>query len=270
MSASLSQRVKARARELGPVEVGICASGSLTGNHDSLDRILPGHRSVVVVLFPHSEAALSSADLEEKKYDTLFCYHEAGRVSQYLARYLEAEGYASAAVPAFLPLDMSDEKMGMVGAVDLRRAAVESGLGGWGKNGLLVNARVGPRLRLGGLVTAAELEPDKRLASSPCVEKCRLCLDACPPHALLGDGKIDRKLCGEELFTYGLRAFTRLLRDVATVRNEEEARELLYTQRTREIWQALESGSYYHCWTCQSVCPVGKRFSTAEGRSSRG
>ena len=40
------------------------------------------------------------------------------RISHQLTRYLEAEGYQAVAVPAFVPLDMGDSKMGMVGAID--------------------------------------------------------------------------------------------------------------------------------------------------------
>jgi len=219
--------------------------------------MLPDHRSVVCILVPHSETALASPDLHVKKYDTIFSYEEVARISHRLARYLEAEGYPSLAVPAFLPLDMADERLGMVGALDWKRAAVESGLAAWGKSGLAVSPRFGPRMRIGGVLTIAELDPDERLDFSPCGD-CKLCIEACPVGALLGEGKIDKKRCAENIFSYGLRAFTRLLVDVATAGSEERAKEIVHSYRTRELWQALETGNYYYCWACQSACFVGK------------
>lgn len=254
---NLAEQVKTKATELGAAGVGICSPSALPHNRASMDRMLPGCRSVVCVEYPHSETALASSDVHLKQYDTIFCYSEVARISHQLARYLEAAGYRSVAVPAFIPLDMGDGKMGMVGAIDWKQAAVESGLGSWGKSGLVVSPRYGPRIRLGGIITTAELEPDGKLDVSPC-HTCRICIDKCPAGALLGDGKISKKLCAEHIFSYGLRAFTRLLVDVATAENEARAKEVVYSYRTRELWQALETGNYYYCWTCQGCCPQGR------------
>ena len=46
--------------------------------------------------------------------------------------------------------------------------------------------------------------------------------------------------------------------DVAKAKDETKAKESVYSYRTRELWQALETGNYYYCWTCQSSCPVVK------------
>ncbi len=253
----ITRQVKAKALELGAGVVGICSSLALSDNLASLNTMLPESRSVVCILFPHSETALSSTDVYLKQYDTIFCYGEIARISHQLARYLEGEGYQAVAVPAFLPLDMADEKLGMVGAIDWKRVAAESGLASRGKSGLAVSPRFGPRMRIGGIITTAELRPDQKVAFSPC-DGCQLCVESCPAGALARDGGVDKKRCGEHVFTYGLRAFTRLLTDLATAGEESRVREIVMDRRTREIWQALETGNYYQCWTCQSVCPAGK------------
>jgi len=253
----LSERLKTKAGELGAVEVGICTTQALPHNMATLDRMLPECRSVVCIMFPHSETALASSDTYLKQYDTIFCYGEVARISHQLARYLEGEGYQAVAVPAFVPLDMSDGSVGMVGAIDWKQSAVESGLASWGKSGLVVNHRFGPCVRLGGLITTAVLKPDEKSDFSPC-GNCEVCIESCPASALLGDGRLDMKRCAEHIFSYGLRAFTRLLVDVATAKDETRAKEVIYSYRTRELWQSLETGNYYNCWTCQSCCPVGK------------
>ena len=254
----LSEQIKSKARELGAVEVGICTPLALPHNTASLERMLPKCRSVVCIMFPHSETALASSDVYLKQYDTVFCYNEVARVSHYLVHFLEAEGYQAVAIPAFIPLDMGDDKMGMVGAIDWKQAAVESGLANWGKSGLVVNPRFGPRIRLGGVVTTAKLKPDEKREFSLC-GNCQVCIDSCPASALLENGQIDKKRCGEHIFSYGLRGFTRLLVDIAKAKDKATAKESVYNYRTREIWQTFQSGNYYNCWTCQSCCPVGKQ-----------
>jgi len=251
-----SARLKTRAKELGASEVGICRPEALPHNMASLTSILPGCRTVLCVAVAHSATALTSPDIYVKQYDTIFCYTEVARISHELVRCLEAEGHRAVAIPAFLPLDMSDGRMGMVGAIDWKQAAVESGLGSWGKSGLVITPRFGPRIRLGGVITTADFPSDTRLAWSPCKD-CETCIRRCPSGALLGDGRIDKKRCGDHIFSHGLRAFTRLLVDLSGATSTAAAREIVYVNRTRELWQALETGNYYYCWTCQGTCPVG-------------
>ena len=253
----LSEQLKTETCDLGPAEIGICTPLALPHNMDSLESMLPKCRSVVCIAFPHSETALASPDIYLKQYDTIFCYSEVARISHQLARYLETKGHQAVAVPAFIPLDMSDATMGMVGAIDWKRAAVESGLASRGKSGLALTPRFGPRVRLGGLITTAELKSGEKLDFSPCGD-CQLCIESCPARALLGDGWMDKKRCGEHILSYGLCAFTRLLVDISTAGEEAAVKEIIYSYRTRELWQALETGSYYYCWSCQSSCPVGQ------------
>ncbi|MFQ5925499.1 MAG: 4Fe-4S binding protein, partial [Dehalococcoidia bacterium] len=220
-------------------------------------------------MFPQSATALASSDICLKQYDTHFSYSEVARISHQLARYLEAEGYRAVAVPAGIPLDMSDDKVGMAGAIDWRKAAGESGLASRGKSGLAVNRRFGPRFRLGGLITTAELKPDEKLDFSPC-DNCELCVESCPVGALLGEGQIiDKKRCREHALSYGLRAFAQLLVDVATAKDKSSAKEVIHTYRTRELWQALETGNYYYCWTCLASCPVGKTHPEVAAKTTR-
>jgi len=101
----LGEQLKSKACDIGSIGVGICAPLSLPHNMASLNRMLPKSRSVVCIMFSHSEAALASSDIYLKQYDTVFCYSEVVRISHQLARYLETEGYQAAAIPAFVPLD---------------------------------------------------------------------------------------------------------------------------------------------------------------------
>lgn len=255
ISAGLGQQLKVKAEELGAV-AGFCPSAALAANEGTMNRLLPGHRSVVCLAVPHSRTALKSQSVQVKQFDTVYTYQQVARVSHLLARYLEEAGHRAVAVPPALPIDMGDEKMGMIGDVSWRAAAVESGLGAWGKSGLVVTKGWGPRVRLGGVLTTVELDYDPRGAEDFCGE-CERCLAACPVQALKGAGVVDKSRCGEALFTYGLRAFTRFLRDLTSAQDETGRKNLIYSQRTRELWQNFHTGNYYYCWECQAVCPKG-------------
>ena len=80
------------------------------------------------------------------------------------------------------------------GILSLKHAAVLAGLGKMGKNTLLVNERFGNMLWLGAVLVSAELEPDPLAGYEGCHQKCTICLDVCPQHALDGV-TIDQKRC---------------------------------------------------------------------------
>lgn len=72
----------------------------------------------------------------------------------------------------------------VIGVFGHRLAAVRAGLGWIGKSCSIINPEVGPRLRLGTILTDAPFEPDAPIESrcGSCVE----CMKACPVSALYG------------------------------------------------------------------------------------
>lgn len=152
---------------------------------------------------------------------------------------------------------MSDEKMGMVGPIDLRRAAVEAGIGSYGKSGLVLLKGFGPRVRLGAILTTANLRPTAKRASSLCPTHCQVCLLGCPSKALLGGGKVDKRACGRVVFEFGLRGMTKFVGEMLSTSTEERT-QMLKSRPFRELWQTLVSGNYYYCFECQANCPIGK------------
>ena len=66
-----------------------------------------------------------------------------------------------------------------------KHAAVAAGLGVWGMNNLLLTPQYGPRQRLVSVITCAPLVPDPLITEPVCLgEKCSLCIEGCPAHAL--------------------------------------------------------------------------------------
>jgi len=97
-----------------------------------------------------------------------------------LSTMLEARGYEAFPVP-------SSQRTGthrLSSIFPHRIAAYLAGMGWIGKSGSLVNQTFGPRVRLGTVLTSAELPPDNPLNDS--CGKCNLCTEACPAQAIKG------------------------------------------------------------------------------------
>jgi epoxyqueuosine reductase QueG len=245
------------AKELGAVAAGITAVEALIERKAIDLDILPSARSIVVIACGHSRAALDSKNLQIKQNDTIATYEKARNISKELAMALEKEGHGAVAIPGFIPIDMTDGKQGMVGAIDLRRAAVEAGVGNYGKNGLLLVKGFGPRVRLGAVLTTVSLKPTKKKNRFPCPTDCQICILGCPSKALLGGGEVDKRACGRMVFQFGLRGMTKFVGEMLNASSEKRS-EMLKSHAFRELLQTLVSGNYYYCFECQTLCPIGK------------
>jgi epoxyqueuosine reductase QueG len=252
----LTRTVKDVALASGASMVGIVAVESLAEHIESIFNILPTARNVVVVATKHSLAAIRSNNNQVAQFDTIHAYEEVARSAHQTARSLEAAGFASVAVPAFIPIDMSSPKKGMRGEICWRRAGARAGLGSIGENGLLVTRQFGAAVRLSGVVTEAELEPDAPLDEDAC-DHCLRCVDACPAAALGGEGKIGKRLCGDTIFAYGLRHFQQIVGDLVR-KPPDEVDAILQGDGLRELWQTFMTGNYYYCFRCQAQCPAGE------------
>ncbi|HBC47447.1 MAG TPA: tRNA epoxyqueuosine(34) reductase QueG [candidate division Zixibacteria bacterium] len=116
--------------------------------------------------------------------------------------------------------------------------ALKAGLGFVGNNGLLIlsanngqNPAQGSFYFLGSIITDLELEPDSPINRN--CGKCRLCIEACPTSAILGDGTIDASRC----IAYH------------TIQNKGEIPEEISSRMSNMI---------FGCDLCQSVCPFNK------------
>ena len=237
--------------------VGFVRVSDLPEHMEDMTRILPTAQSLVVVAARHSLGAMTSAVNQMAQFDTIHTYDECALAAHRTARFLESGGLPSVAVPAFIPIDMEDPKRGMRGEIGWRGAGVRAGLGSYGENGLLVTREFGAAIRISGVLTSADLEGDPRLDEDVC-DHCMRCIEACPAQALTGEGKINKKLCGDRIFKYGFRFFRDLMADLIQ-KPEAEAQELLRGHGLREMWQTFMTGNYYYCFKCQSQCHSNKK-----------
>ncbi|MFA7281978.1 MAG: hypothetical protein WC100_17990 [Sterolibacterium sp.] len=246
---ALTDKVKQVALDNGAELVGIADAASLPEH--SFDRLLPGATRIVVVVSRHSLSALKSHNNQARQFDTIHTYQESEHAAHKAVRLIEDQGHAAVAVPAFIPIDMKAPGNGMRGAINWRAAAVEAGLGSWGENGLLVTRDFGSAVRICGVLTDAPLMADRPLAEDVC-DHCMDCVTTCPPQALSGGGKIDKKKCGDHIFRYGFRTFQGFMSDL--FERDAKARATIDGYGLREIWQNFMTGNYYYCFRCQTCC----------------
>jgi epoxyqueuosine reductase QueG len=254
MNQKLTEKAKQVALDSGADLVGVVGVADLAEHSEDIQQILPGAKSVVVAAAKHSLAAIRSENIQMGQFDTIHAYNESSRAAHRATRFLESEGFPSVAVPAFIPIDMQAPKNGMRGEICWRRAGVRAGLGSYGENGLLVTPEFGSAIRISGLVTAAELQAEPPLKQDAC-DHCLRCADACPVEALSGEGKINKKTCGDNIFKFGFRYFADFMRDLSQ-KPAAEMEEILRGHELRELWQTFMTGNYYYCFQCQAQCPA--------------
>jgi len=254
MNQEFTQKAKQIAIGNGADLVGVVNVESLDEHSEDIHKILPEAKSVVVVAAKHSLAGIQSQNIQMGQFDTIHAYNECSRAAHRTSRFLESEGFPAGAVPAFIPIDMQAPKKGMRGEICWRRAGVRSGLGSYGENGLLVTPEFGSAIRISGLVTAAELQADSPVEQDTC-DHCMRCAEACPVNALSGDGKINKKNCGDNIFKYGFRYFASFISSLHQ-KSSSEIEEMMRGYGMRELWQTFMTGNYYYCFECQAQCPA--------------
>ena len=114
--------------------------------------------------------------------------------------------------------------------------AQEAGLGFFGKNTNLITRNFGSWVFLASLITNLELEADAPHMGG--CGSCRICIDACPTDALLGDGSLDARRCISYL--------------TIETKDAEHPKEL----------QAGIGEWVFGCDICQDVCPYNFRAKT--------
>jgi epoxyqueuosine reductase QueG len=188
--------VKAIALSLGAEQCGIARAESFREapeGYRPVD-IYSQCRSVVVYLKSMPAELTRAASPLPYSSTAQLIYAELDRLGLELVRALQKAGVPAVPLPCDTPYRDWDEAMGRgQGILSMRHAAHLAGLGRLGRNTLLMNEELGNLATIGAVLTAAELEPDPPSPGSPCPDDCRICLDACPGSALIGQTVIQAR-----------------------------------------------------------------------------
>ncbi len=224
----------------------------------NIEQICPNAKCIIVFanIFPQSALDACPENTRPARFTLEALYSEGAQICIKLSRFLEKHGFRGIIIPAYLPVEMSFKTLGLKGDINLKLAAVEAGLGTRGKNDLVITPDYGPRVRLFGVITDADLECTPKLDKNFCID-CDACIKACPSGALSESG-CDPKRCAPYAMKYGL---PQILRFISELEKETKQKKIFKKLRGLEIWdfwQALSQGSFYDCFNCIKVCPIGK------------
>jgi epoxyqueuosine reductase len=158
--------------------------------------------------------------------------------------------HLSVPVPSYAP--MVFQRREPWGIISLKHAAVEAGLGNFGKNGLMQHPRYGTLIRLGAVITSAEIPGDPKLEGSPCAENCSACLKACLSKAFDEDGSFKK-------MTYLANTIKHAIYPLA----------LQTPEGMRQIERVINTAGYNYwlaCDTCLKVCPSNQGKGSDRGQ----
>ena len=200
------------------------------------DEILPGARSVIsaALNYYHPEDPKPSDRAVGKvaKYAYGVDYHKViEKKLKHLSQFILTAGGEGTHVKSYVD----------TGPILEKAFAQQSGLGFFGKHTNLITKDYGSWVFLASLITNLELEADKPHTGG--CGSCRICIDACPTGALLGNYEMDARKCISYL----------------TIENRSTVgvRHAVPLQKQIGEW-------VFGCDICQDVCPYNFRAKTTK------
>ena len=208
-----SAQIKSKARELGFDACGIAAVGDHAelkffstwlerGYAASMDYLArtADMRADVRAAFPNPTAVIMTATIYNTEQPSAAPDDPA--IAK-IARYARGEDYHAVVgrrLEALLKWmhDVSPEPFSAcpyvdTGPIQERVYAKHAGIGWIGKNSCLISPEIGSFVFLGEIICNLPLECDE-----PALDQCgtcTLCIEACPTHAIVGDGVLDANRC---------------------------------------------------------------------------
>jgi epoxyqueuosine reductase QueG len=176
---NLNERIRTLLTEQGSDLVGFAdvsdLSVEMTGG-------LPAAVSIAVKLDPSVVSEISNGPTQRYYKEYKRVNELLGKLCRQIADLLTTCGRRAKAIEATSEkFDIRTLSM----PVQHKTIATRAGLGWIGKSALLITEEYGPAVRLGSVLTDAELEPGKAVGTSRCGD-CQRCVDQCPAGAIIG------------------------------------------------------------------------------------
>jgi epoxyqueuosine reductase len=252
--STLKQAVKAhmssRVSVLGfaPVER---FEGAPEGHHP--EDICKNARTVIVYGISIPRGVLTSPTYNlhtlHRSYHTL--YRHLDDLSLDLSYFIEESSNNQAVpVPSYAPMVFHNFEPW--GILSLKHAAVQAGLGSFGRSGQIYHPRYGGLLRLGAVVTCADMPGDPMVEEDPCLADCTACCKACPTGALDGSGKFNKLACLGHTIKHAI--YPLALKDKEGLQHIER----VINTAGYDYWIA--------CDECLKVCPKNRKRRDSAGK----
>lgn len=255
MKMNLTEKIKAKALDLGYTKVGICPANdfpdylqTLEGRPVTYDFYLNRETDPLLgatpkIAAPEAKSIISLAygfahiDYPEKLLGKI------GRA--YMARcYKPKEGMINGARYRIFAAFLKENGCKILENVRIpeRATAARAGIATFGKNNFAYIEEAGSFVVLTSFLVDTELDYDKPTVKCPCPPNCHICIDSCPTGAIIQPGELDPRKCisFNNWFTqegYAYNVTTHIPHDI------------------RE-----KMGVHIHgCDVCQEVCPRNKK-----------
>ncbi len=246
----ISQQIKDKAKELGFLACGIAKAEKLIDEEKPLKEYLDNSfHGKMKYMENHFEKRLDPTLLEDgakSVISLLYNYYtpekQSGNEAPVISKYAYGKDYHLVIREKLNELlQFIETRFGEVngrGFVDsapvLERAwAKKAGLGWIGKNGNLLNKKLGSFFFISELIIDLELEYDEEIAQNHCGE-CTRCIDACPTQAIVKAGIINGSKCISYL----------------TIELKDEI---------PSEFKGKMQNRVFGCDICQDVCPFNKK-----------
>lgn len=176
-----------------------------------------------------------------------------------LAVFFEDRGFISMPMPAArdsgspkIIRETPEPEIQYIGSFSERHAAELTGLGRIGISGCLITKKFGAHVRLGSILTTADLPPDPLVEEALCLpEKCgHLCVRLCPWHAISKEGVLSHFRC----------AAGRSGHDIGHYKKLSMLPDLLASSKA----MAYTDSGPTTCAICQIRCPMDPRITSLQ------
>jgi epoxyqueuosine reductase QueG len=214
----------------------------------------PGHqpgnacknaKTVIVFGLPVPRGILRSPDYNlyflHRTYHTV--YRNLDELALRLCNFIESTGdHLAVPVPSYAP--MVFKQMVPWGLMSLKHAAVQAGLGAFGRSGQMYHPKYGSMLRLSAVITSAELPGDPLIEKDPCPPACVACQELCPSGAFDSEGAFDKMICLR--YTVKHAIYPLALRDAKSLEHIER----VVNTAGHDYWLS--------CDECLKACPLNR------------
>ena len=218
-------------------------------------RYLPRLQSFIIMLFRELKGSYMDQSYMRmfglKMPDTAW-ENTSYLIGKYLENHYPVEVHA---MPQHRPFEVTPETWRrIIGPVSIRHLAVQSGMGVFGRNTLVIHPKYGALGRYGVMLTSATVESDPPLTDfDPCSGCSYPCVENCPVHAITEDGKVLQHRCTRHSQPYDVGNFHRAALKMAEM-NSEELVHFLKTPHFFNLYMASMGIMYYRCIECTRGC----------------